>query len=150
MSCQQPKYGANSDWRNIYSNSASAGPGGKAVPARSIENVNCELVSSDDLSRVVGIVKRRGGNEYELSYRPQRRGTHKLHIRVEGRHVSGSPMTVVVHPKEYTAIRTIEGLKGAWGIAVNDREEIIVVEYSGDCISTFSTNGVKIKSFGSI
>ena len=117
-----------------------------------VENVNCELVSSDGLSRVVGIVKRRGGSEYELSYQPQRRGTHKLHIRVEGRHVSGSPMTVVVHPKEYTAIRTIEWLnsnEAPWGIAFNDRGEIIVVEFSEHCISIFSANGVKIKSFGS-
>ena len=116
---------------------------------REVENVNCELVSSDGLSRVVGTVKRRGGSEYELSYRPQRRGTHKLHIRVEERHVSGSPMAVVVHPKEYTAIRTIEGLETPWGIAFNDRGEIIVVEYGGHCISIFSANGVKIKSFGS-
>ena len=115
---------------------------------REVENVNCELVSSDGLSRVVGTVKGKGGNEYELSYRPQHRGTHKLHIRVEGRHVSGSPMTIVVHPKEYTAIRTIEGLKTPWGIAVNDRGEIIVVEFNGHCISIFDVNGVKIKSFG--
>ena len=118
---------------------------------REVENVNCELVSSDGLSRVVGTVKRKGGNEYELSYRPQQhRGTHKLHIRVEGRHVSGSPMAVVVHPKEYTAIRTIKGLKLPWGVAINDRGEIIVVEFGGHCISIFDVNGVKIKSFGSI
>ena len=112
-------------------------------------DVNSELVSSDGSVRVAAEVKGRGGNKYEISYRPQRRGQHHLHIRVEGRHISGSPFSVVAQPKELTAIRTIEGLKWPWGVAVNDRGEIIAAEHHGHCISIFSANGEKIKSFGS-
>ena len=115
---------------------------------REVENVNCELVSSDGLSRVVGTVKRRGGNEYELSYRPQHRGTHKLHIRVEGRHVSGSPMKVVVHPKDYEATKVVEGFSGAHGIAVDSKGEIYVAECDGNCVSVINAEGKRINSFG--
>ena len=115
---------------------------------RALEDVNSELVSSDGSVRVAAEVKGRGGNKYEISYRPQRRGQHHLHIRVEGRHISGSPFSVVVQPKELTAIRTIEGLKGPWGAALNDRGEMVVAEYGGHCISIFSANGENIKSFG--
>ena len=116
---------------------------------RALEDVNSELVSSDGSVQVAAEVKGRGGNKYEISYRPQRRGQHHLHIRVEGRHISGSPFSVVVLPKELTAIRTIEGLKAPWGAAVNNTGEIIIVERQGHCISIFSANGEKIKSFGS-
>ena len=116
---------------------------------RALEDVNSELVSSDGSIQVAAEVKGRGGNKYKISYRPQRRGQHHLHIRVESRHISGSPFSVMVLPKKLTAIRTIEGLKGAWGVAVNDRGEIIVAEYRGHCISIFSANGKKIKSFSS-
>ena len=116
---------------------------------RALEVVNSELVSSDGSVRVAAEVKGRGGNKYEISYRPQHRGQHHLHIRVEGRHISGSPFSVVAQPKELTAIRTIEGLNGPWGVAVNDRGEIIAAECDGHCISILSANGEKIKSFGS-
>ena len=117
---------------------------------RALEDVNSELVSSEGSVRVAAEVKGRGGNKYEISYRPQRRGQHHLHIRVEGRHISGSPFSVVAQPKELTAIRTIESLDHPCGVAVNDRGEIIAVECYGHCISIFSANGEKIKSFGSI
>ena len=116
---------------------------------RALEDVNSELVSSDGSVRVAAEVKGRGGNKYEISYRPQRRGQHHLHIRVEGRHISGSPFSVVAQPKELTAVSTIEGLGHPYGVAVNDRGEIIAAEHNGHCISIFSANGEKIKSFGS-
>ncbi len=116
---------------------------------RALEDVKSELVSSDGSVRVAAEVKGRGGNKYEISYRPQRRGQHHLHIRVEGRHISGSPFSVVVHPKEFTAIRTIECVKSPWRLTFNGRGEMVVAEYGGHCISIFSANGKKIKSFGS-
>ena len=116
---------------------------------RALDDVNSELVSSDGSVRVAAEVKGRGGNKYEISYRPQCRGQHHLHIRVEGRHISGSPFSVVALPKELIAIGTIEGLSRPYGVAVNDRGEIIVADFWGHCISIFSANGEKIKSFGS-
>ena len=109
--------------------------------------VTCEVVSSDGSSHVRGEVRRNGESKYEISYCPQRRGRHQLHIRVEGTHISGSPFTVAVLTTTPTS--TIRGLNCPWGVAVNERGQIIVAERSGHCISIFSANGEKVRSFGS-
>ena len=109
--------------------------------------VTCELVSSDGSSHVRGEVRRNGESKYEISYCPQHRGRHQLHIRVEGTHISGSPFTVSVFTTTPTS--TIRGLEYPWGVAVNERGQIIVVERSEHCISIFSANGDKVRSFGS-
>ena len=114
---------------------------------RNPEEVTCELVSSDGSSRVRGEVKRNGESKYEISYCPQRRGRHQLHIRVEGTHISDSPFTVSVLTTIPTS--TIRDLNSPWGVAVNERGQIIVVERSVPCISIFSANGNKLRSFGS-
>ena len=45
-------------------------------------------------------------------------------------------------------IKTIGGLNRPWSVTVNQRREIIVVEYGGHCISIFSPSGEKIRTFG--
>ena len=109
--------------------------------------VTCELVSSDGSSHVRGEVRRNGESKYEISYCPQRRGRHQLHIRVEGTHISGSPFTVAVLTTTPTS--NIGGLDYPWGVAVNDRGQIIVVERSVPRVSIFSANG-DMRSFGSV
>ena len=109
--------------------------------------VTCEVVSSDGSSRVRGEVRRNGESKYEISYCPQRRGRHQLHIRVEGTHISGSPFTVAALTTTPTS--TIRDLNRPWGVAVNERGQIIVAERSGHCLSIFSANGDKMRSFGS-
>ena len=119
----------------------------KGRECRDPVEVTCEVVSSDGSSRVRGEVRRNGESKYEISYCPQRRGRHQLHIQVEGTHISGSPSTVAVLTTTPTS--TIRGLSGPWGVAVNERGQIIVAERSGYCISIFSANGDKMRSFGS-
>ena len=49
-------------------------------------------------------------------------------------------------------IKTIGGVNQPWGVAINQRGDIIVAdhEYGGDhCVSIFSPAGEKVKSFGS-
>ena len=48
-----------------------------------------------------------------------------------------------------TPIKTTDGVKYPWGVAVNQRGQIIVAEDSGYCISIFSPTGKKLGSFGS-
>ena len=43
----------------------------------------------------------------------------------------------------------IKGLNSPWGVAVNKRGEIIVVENTANCVSIFSRAGERIRSFGS-
>ena len=58
--------------------------------------VSCDLVSSDGSRQVRGEAKRVRGSQYEISYHPQHKGQHYLHIRVEDKHISGSPFPLTV------------------------------------------------------
>ena len=107
--------------------------------------VSCELVSGDGSGRVNGEIKKVSNSQYEISYLPQHRGQHYLHIRVEERDVSGSPSPISVLTTTPTNI--ISNVKGPWGLAVNNNRELLVVEYRKHCASIFS--GKNRRSFSS-
>ena len=109
--------------------------------------VSCELVSSDGGGQVRGEVEGKGEGKYEIGYHPLQRGRHQLHIRVEDTHISGSPFTVAVLTTTPTS--SITGPNVPWGVAVNERGQVVVAEYYGHCISIFSANGDRVASFGS-
>ena len=117
-----------------------------------VEAVTSELESKSTSKKTKCIVKKTEASQYEISYQPTSRGRHQLHIKVEGEHIKGSPFPVIVKlpvQKLSTPIKIIGGLKGPWGVAVNKRGDIIVAEYGGSCVSIFSPEGGRIKSFGS-
>ena len=114
-----------------------------AAPAE----VSCELVPGDGGSQVRGEVEGKGESKYEISYCLQHRGRHQLHIRVEDIHISGSSFTVAVLTTTSTSF--IKGVRGPWGVAVNERQQVVVAKHMGHCISIFSANGDKVASFGS-
>ena len=109
--------------------------------------VSCELVSSDGSRQVRGEAKRVGDGEYEISYLPQHRGPHYLHIRVGDKHISGSPFPLSVITTTPTNINT--GVNGPWGLALDNKGQLVVVENGGHCVSIFSGSGGKVRSFGS-
>ena len=114
--------------------------------------IECELVSVLADAKTRCLVKNLEASKYEVSYQPTSRGRHQLHIKVEGEHIKGSPFTVTVKlpvQKLGTPVRVIGGLNCPWGVAINQRGEIIVAESSGHCISIFSPTGEKLRSFGS-
>ena len=112
-------------------------------------NTSCELVSDAGGPTVKAAVQKKEKNKYTISYQPTHRGRHQLHIKVEGVPIRGSPFTVIAWKNLGTPIKTIGGLNSPWGVAVNERGEIIVAENSGHCISIFSPSGEKIRTFGS-
>ena len=109
--------------------------------------VSCELVPSDGASQIRCEVEGNGEGKYKISYCPQHRGYHQLHIQVEGNHISGSPFTVAVLITTPTS--TIKDLSSPRAVATNERGQVIVAEHCGHCISLFSANGEKVASFGS-
>ena len=111
-------------------------------------DIACELVSCRDATSVKCSVKKREGNQYEVCYRPTGRGRHQLHIKVESQHIRGSPFTVLAIRKLGTPIRTIGGLNKPYGVAVDEKGQIVVVEWGGNCVSIFSASGEKIRTFG--
>ena len=115
-------------------------------------NTSCELVSDTGGPTVKAAVQKKEKNKYTISYQPTHKGRHQLHIKVEGVPIRGSPFGVVARlsiQKLGTPIKTIGGLNRPWGVAVNQRGEIIVVEFGGHCISILSSIGEKIRTFGS-
>ena len=119
---------------------------------QSVVDASCELVSDTDGTTVKAAIQMKEKNKYTISYQLTHRGRHQLHIKVEGVPIRGSPFGVVARlsiQKLGTPIKTIGGLNRPWGVAVNQRGEIIVIENSGHCISIFSSIGEKIRTFGS-
>ena len=117
-----------------------------------VETPTCELIPENSCETIDCSVKKIEENQYEISYQPTRRGRHWLHIKVEGKHIKGSPFLVTVKlPVKILGapIKTICGLKEPWGVTVNQRREIIVVESDEDCVSIYGQTGEKISTFGS-
>ena len=95
------------------------------------------------------VVTERGKGEYEISYQPTVGGAHQLHVRVGGEEVRGSPFPVTVKTpvdKLGTVIKTIDGVKRPWGVAVNKSGEVIVAESEARCVSIFSAAGDKLRT----
>ena len=114
---------------------------------------SCQLVSDIDSNAMInGDVRQVKDNQYEISYRPSLGGWHQLHIKIDGKHIKASPFAVTVKrpiEKLGTPIKIITGLKDPWGVAVNKKGEIIVVEYGAHRVSVYSRAGDKLRSFGS-
>ena len=116
-----------------------------------IKSLECELASEITGTRASCSVERRGPNQYEISYQPTIKGRHQLHIRMEDQHIRGSSYSVAVKSpveKLGTPILTIGGVRGPWALAINQREEVVVIEVGRDCVSVFSPSGGKLRSFG--
>ena len=106
-----------------------------------------ELTCKTSEGRIMG--KERG--RYQISYKPVIKGKHQLHIKVEGNHIKGSPFPVLVRmpAKELGCpMHTIEGLNGPFGVTIDQRGQITVSEFIGNCVSVLNENGEKIKTFG--
>ena len=116
-----------------------------------IKSLECELASEITGTQASCSVERRGQSQYKISYQPTIKGRHQLHIKVEGQHVRGSPSSVAVKsPVEKLGIPilTLGGVRGPWGVAINQRGEVVVTECDGHCVSMFSPSGEKLGSFG--
>ena len=91
-------------------------------------------------------------SRYEVTYTPVSRGRHKLDVQVNDKEINGSPFTVTVYPDPKQLghpVRTVTGLDWPYGIAFNNREEMIVSECRGHRLSILDTRGQKIRTFGS-
>ena len=94
---------------------------------------------------------------YNISYFAKEAGACRTSVMINGEHVSGSPFTVQVKPRQYEPVLSF-GRKGSswssgkfdcpWGVAVNERNEIAVTDNSNNRVQIFSCNGKFIRSFG--
>ena len=117
-----------------------------------LETLSCKMIFNKTDEKVNCSTKKVQGGQYEISYQATSRGRHQLHIKVEGEHIKGSPFPVTVKlpvQKLGTPIKTIGGVTLSWGVAVNQRGEVIVAEGSEHRVFIFSSTGEKLRSFGS-
>ena len=118
---------------------------------RVIDSLKCELMSKITGTTERGNYKHKGQDQHEISYQPTVKGKHLLSIKVEDTHIRGSPFIVSVKlpvEKLGTPIQSIDRLIRPWGIAVNQRGEVVISEENKHCISIFSPSGEKLLTFG--
>ena len=117
-----------------------------------LQNLTAELVYSKDGTTAECQVKDEDRSKYVIKYKPTTRGNHELHIRIKGKSTKCSPFTVTVRPPLETLgnpIRVIGNVNVPQGLTTNSEGHIIVVEFSAHCVSVFTSEGMKIRSFGS-
>ena len=91
-------------------------------------------------------------SRYEVSYTAVRRGQHKLHVRVNGSEINGSPFTITVYPDPTqlgSPVRIVTDLNRPYGIAINSRGEMVVTKRDGDRVSVLDIRGQRVRTFGS-
>ena len=91
---------------------------------------------------------------YNISYFAKEAGTCHTSVMINGEHVSGSPFTVQVKPRQYKHVLSFgeQGssagrFMGPWGVAVNERNEIAVTDCNNR-VQIFSSDGTYLRSFG--
>ena len=112
--------------------------------------LQCELVSEITCDKVqVSVTKK--NQYYEIAYQPTVKGKHKLHVRLAGRHINGSPHGLKVTSPVKMLGNPIFGIHETsrlWGVALGREGEIVVSEFDKNCISVFSPSGEKLRLFG--
>ena len=92
---------------------------------------------------------------YNISYFAKETGKCDASVKVNGEHVHGSPFTVEVKPRQFRPVLSF-GKPGSaagmfdrpWGVAVNERNEIAVIDSWNNRIQVFSSDGTVLRSFG--
>ena len=94
---------------------------------------------------------------YNISYFPRVQGTIKLLVKVNEEHIHVSPFTVIVKPFQVKPVLSF-GKEGSGegqgmfenpsGVAVSDRDEIVVADHYNHRVQVFDSNGTFLKFFG--
>ena len=92
---------------------------------------------------------------YKITYFPIVQGTFKLLVKVNGEHISCSPFTVILKPFQVKPVLSF-GKRGSsegmfmypLGVAVSDRDEIVVADQCNHRVQVFDSNGTFLRSFG--
>ena len=117
------------------------------------DHVVVELASTEDgtFAGDMKIVHMHNGN-YEISCITKREGEHTVTARVNGEKIRDLP-SIHVKKRSYKLVRTVHaGGTGAedvmlpWGVAVNDKNEIIVCDNCNDRLQVFNENGYFIRT----
>ena len=92
---------------------------------------------------------------YKITFFPIVQGTFKLLVKVNGEHISCSPFTGILKPFQVKPVLSF-GKQGSGdgmfeyslGVAVSDRDEIVVADQCKHRVQVFDSNGTFLRSFG--
>ena len=120
-------------------------------------SVNMEMRNDQGHDCATGVqVQDNKDGSYNISYFAKEAGRCQTSVMVNGEHVSGSPFTVQVKPRQYKPVLSFGGeassagmFDGPWGVAVNERNEIAVTDRDNNRVQIFSSDGTYLRSFGS-
>lgn len=116
------------------------------------DKLSCRFVSETTADEAESLIEELELSKFEIRYKPRTRGRYRLEIKIDGKHIKGSPFSVIVKlpvHKLGSPIKIISGVKEPWGIAINQNGEIIVAEDSNHRVSVYSPKGEKLLSFDS-
>ena len=92
---------------------------------------------------------------YNASFYPRVQGTFKLYVQVNEEHIRGSPFTMSVKPFHVKHVLCFGkgGTGGGMfdyprGVAVTDKDEIVVTDEYNHRVQVFDSNGTFLRSFG--
>jgi len=111
--------------------------------------VEVELKSSVNDSVVHAKVISKLGGVYEVTYTPEVRGRHTIIVKVNDTQIAGSPFRVFakIHPTQLSKpVRVVEGVNGPWGMALNSKQQLVVVELGWKKVTTFGKDGKKVQT----
>ena len=102
------------------------------APTATLADISAHLKCvANPLSSLEGDVIEKGVGIYSITHTPQVRGRHDLIVKVKDKEIDGSPFQVVgkIPPTQLgQLVRKIEGLGGPWGIAINNKQQLVVAE----------------------
>ena len=120
------------------------------------DNVTVEIRNRQghDCATKVQVQDNKDGT-YKISYFAKETGTCQATVKVNGEYVRGSPFEVQVRPRQFRPVLSF-GQKGSsvgmmhspWGLAVNERNEIIVADTRNNRVQIFRCDGTCLKTFG--
>ena len=113
-------------------------------------NITAELVNTKSRATIKCEVKQENG-QHKITYQPARRGKHNLHIRINEKHIHGSPYPIAITSSPQSLrkpVRVVRGLNTPRDTTTNSKGQIVVAERNGNCISVLTPEGEKIRTFG--
>ena len=121
------------------------------APRVSLGDISAGLkcVADPSSSSLEGEVVENGVGVFSISVTPGVRGRHDLTVKVRGEEIEGSPFRVFVkfplsQLGQEDQTRRVGGLRYPWGIAVNNKQQLIVAE--GKKITVMERDGRKVQT----
>ena len=120
------------------------------APIATLADISADLKCvANPSSSLQGDVIEKGVGIYSITHTPQVRGRHNLIVKVKDKEIDGSPFRVVVKipPTQLgQPVHQIEGIGSPWGIAINNKRQLVVVDSGGKKITIMERDGKQVQT----